>query len=78
MKIKHNKDGKWAWGEKGMLALALKISDAALSHILSGRYRCSPDIAARVEQVTEGQITRMDMLYRGETKNPLLPKIKKR
>lgn len=72
MKIKH-KDGKWLCGEKGLLASILGIANGTLSRILSGEMRCSAELAAKIEKVTEGQITRMDLLYRHESANILLP-----
>jgi DNA-binding transcriptional regulator YdaS (Cro superfamily) len=43
--------------------------------ILHGGRACSPAEAAHIEAVTEGQITRMELLYRHESTNPLLPEI---
>lgn len=77
MKIKH-KDGKWACGEKGLFASVLGIANSTLSNILKGRIRCSPILAAKIEEVTGGQITRFDMIYRSESRNVLLPRLPKR
>lgn len=62
-------------GEKGRLAALLGISQSQLSMILHGGRACSPAEAAHIEAVTEGQITRMELLYRHESTNPLLPEI---
>lgn len=71
MTIKHT-EGKWHTGEKKKLAEALGIAFPRLSDLLNRKVRCTPELAAHIEKVTGKQITRMDLLYRDESKNPLL------
>lgn len=60
------------WGEQGRLAAALDIPQGRLSRILSRQMRCDPELAARIEALTNKQITLMDLLFRDRSKNPLL------
>jgi transcriptional regulator with XRE-family HTH domain len=45
------------------LSYDLNIRQATLSMILSGKQMAKPDLAAKIEEYTAGEVTRMDMLY---------------
>ena len=44
-------------------AAQVEISDAYLSHIIAGHRRPSPRLAQRIEEATDGQVTRLELLY---------------
>lgn len=45
------------------LAKILDMHPVYLNAILRGRARPSPDLALRIEEATEGAVTRMELLY---------------
>lgn len=49
------------------MAETIGIKPSSLSMILSGKTKPSLEIASRIEQLTNGEITRMDLLYPEET-----------
>jgi transcriptional regulator with XRE-family HTH domain len=49
------------------MADTIGIKPSSLSMILSGKTKPSLEVASRIEQITNGEITRMDLLYPDET-----------
>jgi DNA-binding transcriptional regulator YdaS (Cro superfamily) len=49
------------------MALTIGIKPSSLSMILSGKTKPSLEIASLIEKITNGEITRMDLLYPDET-----------
>jgi transcriptional regulator with XRE-family HTH domain len=49
------------------IADQIGMKPSSLSMILSGKTKPSLDVASRIEQITNGEITRMDLLYPEET-----------
>jgi transcriptional regulator with XRE-family HTH domain len=49
------------------MAETIGIKPSSLSMILSGKTKPSLEVASRIEQITNGEITRMDLLYPEET-----------
>ncbi len=45
------------------LSYDLNIRQATLSMILSGKQMAKTDLAAKIEEYTSGEVTRMEMLY---------------
>lgn len=50
------------------MAAAIGIKPSSLSMILSGKTKPSLDVASTIEKLTNGEISRMDLLYPGESK----------
>jgi len=68
----------WERGEKTALAERCNLSPSYLSDILSGRKRASHDAAARISREAEAMglhISRLDVLYPHESRNPLISTI---
>jgi transcriptional regulator with XRE-family HTH domain len=49
------------------MADTIGIKPSSLSMILSGKTKPSLEVASRIEQITNGEITRMDLLYPDES-----------
>ena len=45
------------------LADLLGVTPACISQIIGGSRRPSPDLALKIEQATDGQVTRIELLY---------------
>ncbi len=39
------------------------ISESMLSYLISGERHASPKVAERIEQITNGMVTRLEILY---------------
>jgi len=48
-------------GARVALAQELGITQVWLSQLISGRQVCSPELALKIEKLTEGAVTRMDL-----------------
>jgi transcriptional regulator with XRE-family HTH domain len=53
------------------MAATMGIKPSSLSMILSGKTKPSLEIASLMEQITNGEITRLDLLYPGEAGSEL-------
>ena len=62
----------WKRHQKKRLAKRLKIPPSYLSMILHRKRSAPRSLAAKIEKATNGAITRIDVLYPKESKNPLL------
>jgi len=65
----------WDRGEKTALAKRCDMSPQYLGDILAARKRAYPELAAKIESEAKKMglfITRMDLMYPGESTNPLL------
>lgn len=49
------------YGSKVELAKKLGITKTWMSQLISGREKCSPSMAVKIEQMTDGVVTRADM-----------------
>ena len=49
------------------LASLLTIDPSYLSHIYAGRRNVSPKLALKIEQLTKGEVTRLELLYGEES-----------
>ena len=48
---------------KSHFALDVGISPAFVTYIIQGKRRPSPEVAQKIENVTHGMVTRMEVLY---------------
>jgi len=53
---------EWKSVKKGDLAKQLGIHQSHISHLLNGE-RCSPSLAFRIEQATEGHVTKESLVW---------------
>ena len=61
MRLKDWKDQKQLKNKD--LAASLDIDEGYVTHILKGDRRPSPELALKIEQLTKGMVSRMDVLY---------------
>jgi DNA-binding transcriptional regulator YdaS (Cro superfamily) len=49
------------YGSKASLAKKIGVSKTWMSLIVSGRQKCSPELAVKIFMATEGKVTREDL-----------------
>lgn len=60
MGLKEYFDGQ-PYGSKAAMAKKLGITKTWMSLLVSGRQKCSPELALKIEQETQGKVTREDL-----------------
>ena len=61
MKLKHWQD--WKQLKNKELAELFEVDQSYITYLLSGKRKPSPILAKKIERVTKGAVTRLELLY---------------